>query len=90
MKSDGTFTFSSGATDSGFGTIKFTKNAYSIDDITYSKSNYDANNNHTVYYFVNGNSATEDEYMVAMKEQYEKPSSKWYDFIDSNIENILK
>lgn len=86
LKADGTFSFSSGAADNGFGTVKFTENTYSIDKITYSESSYDSDNNMSVSYFVDHESATEDEFLAAVNQQSEKADATWYDFTDDNIE----
>ena len=96
LKADGTFCFSSSASDSGFGTAQFTENAYSIDKITYSQSydsngttTYDSNGNPTISYFVNHESATRDEFESAFKKQGEKPDATWYDFTDDNKETVF-
>ena len=89
LKTDGTFTFSSGAMDSGFGTIKFTDQTCSTDEIVYSESSYDSNNNLTVSFFIDNKSATQDEFNLAIKNQDEKPNATWYDFTDDNIETVF-
>jgi len=55
LKADGTFWFSSGASDHGFGSITFEKDTCSIDEITYCETGSYGN----VTYFVNHQSATE-------------------------------
>lgn len=89
LKADGTFSFSSGAADYGFGMVKFTENAYSVDKISYCESGYDSNNNQSVSYFVDHKSATEDDFLWAIKKQNEKTEATWYDFTDDNIETML-
>ncbi|MEL7602342.1 MAG: M56 family metallopeptidase [Bacillota bacterium] len=90
LKANGTFSFSSGAADSGFGTVKFTEGAYSIDKITYSESSYDSNNNMSVSYFVDRESATEDAFLSAVNRQSEAADATWYEYADDTIETILK
>ncbi len=90
LKANGTFSFSSGAADSGFGTVKFTENTYSIDKITYSESSYDSNNNMNISYFVDHESATEDAFLSAVKRQSEVADATWYDYTDDNIETMHK
>lgn len=85
LKQDGTFSFSSGAADSGFGTLSFSDKAYTVNEITHSQSAYDANNELTVSYFVNGQAASEAEYLAAVEKQNEKESVSWYDFTNENI-----
>ena len=89
LKADGTFSFSSGAADYGFGKVKFTGNAYSVDKISYCESGYDSNNNQSVSYFVEHGSATEGDFLSAINKQSEKAAATWYDFTDDNLETIL-
>jgi len=89
LKTDRTFSFSSGAMDNGFGTIAFTDKSYSINKITYSQSSYDSNNNLTVTFFVNNKEATQNEFDSAIQNQSEKPDAAWYDLTEDNIESVL-
>ena len=89
LKADGTFSFSSGAAGNGFGTVKFTENGYTMDKISYSESSYDSNNNQIISYFVNQESANEDDFLSAIKKQSEKTGATWYEFINDNIESTL-
>lgn len=85
LRTDGTFVASSGAADVGICTITFDKKTYSIDKFTYCESNTDSENNMSVSYFVNHQSATEDEYNAAFSQWQEIPHVTWYDFTDANI-----
>lgn len=89
LKADGTFSFSGGAADYGFGTVKFTQKAYSVDKISYCESGYDSKNNQSVSYFVEHGSATEDDFLSAIKKQSGKAEAEWYGFTDDNIETML-
>lgn len=89
LKADGTFSFSSGAADSGFGTIKFTTKDYLINEVTYIQSSYNSNNNLSISCFVNYESATETEFRSAVNKQDEKADASWYKFTDDNIEMML-
>lgn len=89
LKEDGTFSFSGGASDSGFGTIQFTEDGYTVNQICYSESSYDADNNMTVSYYIDGKSVTSDEFMAAVDEQNKKAGAEWYDFTDENINTLL-
>lgn len=80
LKADGTFSFSSGASDNGFGTVKFTEKAYSVDKIGYCEGSL---------YFVDHKSATEADFLSAINKQSEKTDATWYDFTDNNIETVL-
>ena len=84
LKVDGTFSFSSGAADSGFGTVKFNKDAYTIDEVTYSQSSNDSNNNFIVTYFVNHSPATANDFNLAVDNQGKKNDVAWYGFTDAN------
>ncbi|NLK74969.1 MAG: hypothetical protein GX288_06735 [Clostridiales bacterium] len=89
LKDDGSFSFSSGAADSGFGTMIFTEEGFTVDKISYSESSYDSDNNQIISYYVNHESATEEEFFSAINKQIEKPAVTWYDFNDGNIETLL-
>lgn len=89
LKDDGTFSYSGGAADHGFGTIMFTKDGYTINEITYSESGIGTGNNETVSYFVNRESASQEDFLSAVRKQDEKPGVIWYDFTDDNIETLL-
>lgn len=89
LKSDGTFSFSSGAADNGFGTITFSGKGYNINNISYSKSSYDSSNNQVISYFVNQEVSSEEDFLKAINEQSEKPGVTWYDFTDDNIETLF-
>ncbi len=82
LKADGTFSFSSGAADSGYGNMQFTSEGYYIDDITYSES--DANGD--VTYYVDKMNSTEEAFNADMQKQYEKPEAQWHDFLNENID----
>ncbi len=85
LRTDGTFVASGGAADVGICTIAFDKNTYLIDKFTYSESNTDSENNMSVSYFVNHQSATEDEYNAAFSQWQKIPYVTWYDFTAANM-----
>lgn len=88
LKTDGTFSFSSGAADSGFGSVSFPDKFYRIDRIAYSESSYDAGNELTVSYFVNGQAAAEAEFLSAVEAQNKKEGVLWYEFNEENIASV--
>ena len=90
LKEDGTFSFSGGASDYGFGTVQFTDKGYIIDKITYCESVYNPDNTQGISYIVNRESATEEEFNAAIDKQNEKNNATWYDFTDENILNYLR
>ena len=69
LKDDGTFSFSSGAADYGFGTAEFTKEGYTVKKIAYSESDYDSDNNQVISYFVNNESASKEDFLSAIDKQ---------------------
>lgn len=85
LKTDGTFSFSNGAAGSGFGSISFSDKDYTINETAYSQSAYDSNNELTVSYFANGQTASEAEYLAEVEKQSEKENVSWHDFTDENI-----
>ncbi len=89
LKTDGTFSFSSGSADSGFGKATFAEYPFAIDKITYSKSDYDADNNQKALYFVNQKNATKDEFNEAIKSQSKKAGVTWYDYTKENIDVLI-
>lgn len=89
LKDDGSFSFSSGAADFGYGTMELTEKGYTINRISYSESVYDSNNNQIISYFVNNESATNEDFLTSINEQSEKTGATWYDYNDDNMEKIL-
>jgi uncharacterized protein YgiM (DUF1202 family) len=86
LKKDGTFSFSSGAGDNGFGTVKFLKDEVTIDELTYCQSNDDSNG---ISYFVNHLPAAKNEFDSAMNKQQGKQNAAWYGITDANVQAML-
>lgn len=86
LKTDGTFSFSSSAADSGFGTVNLNDGSYTFNKITYSEQSPDSD---AIIFFVNNKIATADEFDSAMDEQNMNADIKWYDFTEENIETML-
>lgn len=78
LKSDGTFSYSSGAADWGYGTLRFTQDgkAETVDNITYCK----AAENGSELYFVDGRKATREDFEAASSWQELKPDPAWYTY----------
>ena len=89
LRTDGTFVSSGGAADVGICTITFDKNTYLIDKFTYCESKTDSENNVSESYFVNHQSATEDEYNAAFSQWQKIPYVTWYDFTAANIDKVI-
>jgi hypothetical protein len=88
LKMDGTFSFSSSASDSGIGALIFSDSTYVIDEITYSQSS-NTSNNLNVQYFVNKMPATKSEFSSMVNSQGKKQDAAWLLFTADNINSIL-
>ena len=86
LKADGSFVFSGGAANWGFGTMKFEDNTWITDRATFCESD----GNLTTLYVVDHESATKAEFDAAFEQQEEKEDAIWYDFTDANIEEIIQ
>jgi len=95
LKTDGTFSFSSGAADNGYGKINFAGFQIEnypdsiIDDIAYMEGNMNDEGRIIIDYFVNNEKSTEEEYDLVMAAQRKKGKAVWYDFNEENIETVL-
>lgn len=81
LKEDGTFSFSSGAADSGIGRLDFADGWYSVEKLAYSESGDDIQD---VSYYIGGAEATEDEFYALLAEQNKKPGAEWHVTARSN------
>ena len=89
LKEDGTFSFSSGAADSGIGRLTFSDDGYSFDMIANSQSEYDSNNELIIQYYADGKPSTEDEFNNIINSQDGKADVQWYDFSADNINTVF-
>lgn len=89
LKEDGTFSFSSGAADSGIGKLIFSDDEYSFDIIANSESEYDSNNELIIQYFADGELSTEDEFSNIINSQDGKTDVQWYDFSVNDINTVF-
>ena len=86
VKTDGTFAYSGGAADNGFGRISFTADGYEVEKITYSESLYPG---HEVNCYVNGEPATEQEFIDAFALWQETPGVTWAEYDPVNALRLL-
>lgn len=84
LKADGTFSFSSGAADNGWGKLRFESNALKTDILGYSKSSQ-GNTNLTISYFINNKPVTKESFDSFINEQSGKKDAVWYEFSQNNI-----
>jgi hypothetical protein len=88
LKADGTFGYSSGAADNGFGKLKFESDTFKTDILGYSKSSQgDVNLN--ISYFINNKPVTKESFDSFKNEQSGKKDAEWYEFSQKNIETEL-
>ena len=85
LKVDGTFSFSSGAGDNGFGRMSFNGNAYAMNEQSYCQSN----GNGGISYFVNRQTANANAFASAINEQARKSDASWYEFSAVSVDVIL-
>ncbi|MDD3335506.1 MAG: hypothetical protein PHI98_08305 [Eubacteriales bacterium] len=76
LKSDGSFSFSSGAADNGFGTAILDGNEFSINELAYCQSE----ENGGISYFVGGEAVAEDAFRLAVEQQAQKENAHWYEY----------
>lgn len=88
LKADGTFHFSSGAADNGWGKLKFESNDFKTDALGYSKSSQ-GDANLTISYFINDKPVTKESFDSFINEQSGKKDAVWYEFSQENIETEL-
>ena len=84
LKADGSFGFSSGAADWGFGTITLSEDGYEIDRITYCESVQDSEHSEE-FYFVDYERASEKKFQAAVDEHNDKENAAWYDLTSENV-----
>lgn len=88
LKADGTFQYSNGAADNGYGTLKFRTNAYDIDILGYMESSQN-DNGMSIACFVEDQPVTEEAYQSFMQEQDGKKDAVWHALSQENIEAAL-
>ncbi len=88
LKTDGTFGYSSGAADSGFGKMKFETDTFQTDTLGYSESSQ-GETELTVSYFINNEPVTKEAFDSFASEQSAKEDVAWYEFSEENIEAEL-
>lgn len=89
LKKDGTFSFSSGAADSGIGKLTFDDQTCTIDKYAYSESMWDSSGQH-ISYVLFGKKASREEVENEWKKHGAKEDVIWYDFTDENVEEYIR
>ncbi|NLO84140.1 MAG: SH3 domain-containing protein [Clostridiales bacterium] len=83
LKLDGSFSFSSGASDSGYGTLELNQNGYTIKPIVYCESASSGGTN----YYSNGAAISETSYSQLIAQQAKKANAIWYDIAELTDRN---
>lgn len=89
IKTDGTFNFSSGAADNGYGKLRFLSNTSEIDNLGYCESSGYKNGILKVSYFINNEPVTKESYDLFCEKQNGKDDIVWFEFTQQNIEKQL-
>ena len=84
LKADGTFSFSSGAADNGFGYLNPEGDLIFLVELAESISD-----NESVSYFLKGKKVSERLYRDAITMQDQKPDAIWYDLTDENVLSVM-
>jgi len=92
LKADGTFSYSGGTYNNGFGTADFSYDTWKVERIAFCESTADPANNQSLLllYYINNESVTRDEFDAAIIKQSEKPDAKWHEFTDDNVKFIFE
>lgn len=88
LKTDGTFNYSSGSADYGFGKMKFMSDAFKTDIFGYSKSSQ-GDTNLIISYYINNKPVTKESFDSFINVQIQKKDAEWYEFSQKNIETEL-
>ena len=88
LKADGTFSFSSGAADSGFGALRFENYSCEVDILASSESSWNKDEL-TISYFINQKPVTEAEFNAILDTQDQKEDAVWYEFSQENMDKLL-
>lgn len=88
LKTDGTFHYSNGASDNGYGKLKFKADGYETEILGYMSSTQ-KNEGTAISYFINNQQVTKDSYNSFAEEQDNKNDAVWNDFTKMNVEKEL-
>lgn len=88
LKADGTFRFSNGAADYGWGNLRFESTPYTTDILAYSQSSQ-SDTGLTISYFINNGQVTKEAFDSFGNEQSGKEDAVWYEPSQKNIEAEL-
>lgn len=88
LKADGTFSYSGGAADNGYGKLTFQPDSYETTVLGYMESSQN-DDGMTISYYIDNQPVTEEAYDAFSKEQDAKEDVVWHEFSQANIEAEL-
>lgn len=88
LKADGTFSYSGGAADNGYGKLTFQPDSYETTVLGYMESSQN-DDGMTISYYIDNQPVTEEAYGAFSKEQDAKEDVVWHEFSQANIEAEL-
>lgn len=89
LKTDGTFYYSNGAADYGYGKLKFQSDAYEYDILGYTESSQNNDGVTTISYFIDNQPVNEESFHAFAEEQIGKEDVVWHEFSQAIIEAEL-
>lgn len=83
LKADGTFSFSSGAADSGFGYMSLSADGAALHELAASESS-----NGRIDFYLEGQPVSQAVYEAAVDLQEQKPEAVWYELTSESLEAL--
>ena len=90
LKEDGSFVSSGGASDCGFGRMRFQGSDFDFEPQAFSRSQPDFSGGLTTAYYIGSDRVDKSAFDGALAAQDEKQAPEWYDCTEENILEILK
>ncbi len=88
LKADGTFGYSNGAADYGWGRLRFDADAYTTETMAYSQS-VQADTGMTLSYYIGTEQVSEESFDAFQNEQAAKENAAWNEYSEENVETEL-
>jgi len=88
LKEDGSFAWSGGAGDNGYGRLRFNASEYVVEKLAYIQTSTDGDDV-SVSYYIGDEPVTREEYDAFVSEQENKPAARWRDYTQENIDDIF-
>lgn len=88
LKEDGTFSWSASASNSGYGSLRFSASEYVVENLAYTETGMDGENV-AMSYFIGDESVTRERYDAFVAEQDDKPAAQWHSYTQEDIEEAF-